>query len=137
MAEQLNLRVKTNILNIQVNDEGDCITLNLDDNKFIKRFIEFINFGREFPTNDIEDNETTYKKIYEYTEKLALMIDELFGNGATYKIFGAYEPTLDLIADFIEKLEPFISKASEIKVKEIEKQKNRFEDRSKKRESKR
>ncbi len=135
--EQLNLRVKSNRLVICVNDDGDTITLNLDDHRVLDKFKEFANFGKKHPFNKDEDEETAYEKISDYTKKLSGMIDDLFGDGATHKIFGVCEPTIDLIADFVYQLEPFVLKGVENKTESIRKQKDKYERRSNKREIKR
>ena len=131
MEKIRNLRVKRNNFSICVNDSGDCIDINLDDSRFIKKLEELADFGKNVP--EIEEGDTA--KIFEYTQKLSEMINDLFGPDSTFKIFGVYEPTLDLLAQFIDLLGPFITEASELKEASVKNTIKSLESRSKKRES--
>lgn len=132
--EKLNLRVKSNKISICVNDNGDTITFNPDDQSTIDKFKRLTDLREKKPFKDSDNDEVIYEKVVQYCEKLSRAIDDIFGDGAVQKIFGSHRPTIDLIADFICQLEPFISKTMENKVKSIEELHEKYQKRSNRRE---
>lgn len=127
------LRIDTGVKKIEVNDAGECITVNMADNAFFTRFRDFLNrleeeqldidrkvkeFSAKYPDSDKEDEENntnmlfdmmdTYKEVCDWT---CAELDKLFGAGCCRKVFPDLEsPGMDLIGDFLEAVTPILQK---------------------------
>lgn len=106
-----SIRVNSGIV-IEVNDKGDTITLNAEDQNFIDRFME-LNEKLESSVKKMRNPELQGKSdreqlhvLMDNTKEIMDEIDELFGENACKKIFGDIIPNPYLIADLFEQLTP-------------------------------
>lgn len=119
------IRVNTGVKRIEVNDNGDYITINLNDNDFMDRFFaayeNIQKMGDESTAKEAEirekhkDNEAgteLMKDIFalysEVGRKMKDEVENLFGAGTCKKVFGDITPTFDLYIDFFEQLTPYL-----------------------------
>ncbi len=122
------LRVDSGIKNIEVNDNGDYISIPISDTAFYERFGALIkNFEKkqaeiekevaalsekhkDKPENDtdmIVDNIQLYSELCQYT---CTELDKLFGEGCCRKVFvGIQNPGVELIGDFFEQITPLLN----------------------------
>lgn len=111
MEQNLSLRIDNGIRVINVNDNGDTITLKLGDSEFQKKGIEIYDtLIKELKNLEDITTETTEntQKIEEFRKHIVKSIDEWIGNDTCYKIFGDISPSLDLITILFDELMPFI-----------------------------
>lgn len=123
------LRVDGGIKNIEVNDNGDYISIPISDTTFYERFGEIMkNFERkeieynqkakelsekhkDKPSDDVDatiDGIQLYSRICKDT---CAELDNLFGEGCCQKVFvGIESPGIELIGDFFEQITPFLQK---------------------------
>lgn len=123
------IRVNTGVKRIEVNDNGDFITLSLSDNAFIKRFYDLYDNvqkkadGYAKKENEIrekhkgEENQSALLEealvLYSVAgEDMAAEVDKLFGEGTCKKVFGNISPSFDLFLDFFEQLTPYLQEFS-------------------------
>ncbi|MCI8714317.1 MAG: hypothetical protein HFF66_00780 [Oscillospiraceae bacterium] len=119
------IRVNTGIKRIEVNDNGDYITLSLDDNAFLERFFALYENSQKLAEEaagkenairqkyeDSGDQNTFLRETFSmYAEVSAAMmaeVDGLFGNGTCKKVFGGITPGFELYMDFFEQLRPYL-----------------------------
>lgn len=123
----LSLNVKQNIKRIKVNDAGEYISLNFDDQTLIPRLYGLIDyFGtvaqehqREADAlaNMPEENQgERNEKIaafaalqLESCEKLKAKVDEAFRDNVCQKVFGDIVPSVAAFADFFLQLGALVS----------------------------
>ena len=118
-------------LTINVNDQGDTITLIVDDQRFIDRFYGLIEtFDKS--VKQINSKSAGYKserdrlkQLMEETRKIMNNIDELFGQGACVKIFGDIVPSPVLLADFFDQMIPITKAYTNERQQVIERKYNR------------
>lgn len=102
-----SLRVMTG-LTIEVNDNGDTITANLEDANFMNNFYDLVTFLRN-PQVEINENQTkqdAVDAVIDYSRKCMEKIDKLFGEGSSKKIFGDIIPSPYCYASFMDQLIP-------------------------------
>ena len=124
------IRVNSGIV-VNVNDNGDTITINAEDQLFIEKFFSAIE---RFEKIQKEMSEPKWKEKSE-REQLSAMIDKtkeimedidgMFGTGACKKVFGDIIPSVYLIADFFDQLIPIASKYADERQKKIAEKYNR------------
>lgn len=122
------LRVDNGIKNIEVNDNGDYISIPISDAAFYERFgVLMKNFEKkqaeinkeaealsekhkEKPDNDTDaiiDSIQLYSELCRYT---CTELDNLFGEGCCQKVFvGVQNPSVELIGDFFEQITPLLN----------------------------
>lgn len=123
----LSLSVKQNIKRIKVNDAGEYISLNFDDQTLIPRLCSLIDyFGtvakehqREADAleNMPEENrEERNEKIaafaalqLESCKKLMAKVDDAFRDNVCQKVFGDIVPSVAVFADFFLQLGNLVS----------------------------
>lgn len=105
------IRVNSGIV-VEVNDNGDTITVNAEDQGFIDKFFG-LNENLEKITAEIQTEELKKKSereqlhyMIDKTKEIMEGIDQLFGEDACRKVFGEIIPNPYLIADFFEQLTP-------------------------------
>lgn len=102
------IRVSSNVKRIQVNENGDYITLNLGDVKEIERYQNVVSeLGKVI---DGLDEAASLEEKISACKSAAENIDTLFGKGSSMKIFGTDTPYPDMIGDFFHQLTPIIAK---------------------------
>lgn len=106
-----DIRVNRGI-EVNVNDAGDKIIINVEDQRFIDRFYGLIShlnkISDEAESESVKglEDRKQLQKIIGYTEELMRDIDELFGEGCCRKVFGDVVPSFYLIADFFDQMTP-------------------------------
>lgn len=141
-----SLRIDNGLKKIEVNDAGEYIEFSVTDNNFFKSFYDLIQwFEEQENRQEIKDMEEQRKKVVSedsndinYTalnnildirEKISKeaceKIDAIFGVDASRKIFGGIIPDMFLIADFFEKIAPFIEKYAKERNQTISKKYNK------------
>lgn len=123
------LRVDSGIKNIEVNDNGDYISIPISDTTFYERFGNILKYF-DSKQADIEqqakeladkhqgkaDNDTevivdTVKMYSELCKEVCSELDKLFGDGCCRKVFvGVESPSIELIGDFFEQITPLLQK---------------------------
>lgn len=109
-----SLRVKRGI-EIEVNDLGETINVDTENLNFQKTLNEFAELGESeigaLEGKKIETDAEALNATVAISEKLTAKFDEVFGEGATRKVFGVgVLPTPMAIIDFFDKLEPIVTK---------------------------
>ncbi|NBH15358.1 hypothetical protein D3Z36_14515 [Lachnospiraceae bacterium] len=141
-----SLRVDNGIRKIEVNDAGECIEFSVTNNDFFKAFSDMIQwFEAQDQRQDIKDMKEQGEKVvsedgeivnYEaldnviairekISKEVSEKIDAIFGVEASRKIFGGIVPSMYEIADFFEKITPFIEKYTKERNQTISKKYNK------------
>lgn len=122
------LRVDSGIKNIEVNDNGDYISIPISDAAFYERFGALMkNFEqkqteieqkeaalsekhKDKPSDDVDaivDSIQLYAELCRYT---CVELDKLFGDGCCKKVFvGIQNPSIELIGDFFDQITPLLN----------------------------
>jgi len=122
------LRVNSGIRIIEVNDNGDCISIPFSDTSFYEQFGAVMkNFEqkqaeieqkakklsekhKDKPKDDVDmivDTMQLYSELCQYT---CAELDRLFGEGCCKKVFvGIKNPGIELIGDFFEQITPLLN----------------------------
>lgn len=117
-------RINTGAVKIEVNDEGEFITLPFGDQQFPSKFFALIE--------DFEARQEDYKKRAEEIDNSELPemakakagtkfnleiheyfkseVDRIFGEDTCRKVFGNIVPGIELYADFFDQLKPYFEK---------------------------
>lgn len=116
------IRVSTSIKKIEVNDNGDYITLNFSDNSLPDRFYTMLdNIKRrgddvQGQANELEEKYSNDKTALErnqaalyrqFHEDIMAEVDALFGADTCRKVFGDIVPGIELFDDLFTQLMPF------------------------------
>ena len=115
----------SNGITIEVNDNGDTIIMNADDQNFVEKFYGLIDkadaISKKLKTEDVQklSEHKQLKVAIEATRELMQDIDELFGPDSCKKIFGDIVPHPYLIADFFEQLKPIVKKHVDARQRKI------------------
>lgn len=126
--ENVQIRVEKGI-KINVNDAGDYIVANVNDNAFVEKFYNMIekieNVSKEMKKiqidpEDVEAGRDYVKIVEENTRVITDEIDKLFGENSCAKVFGqGVSPTGYAIADFFDQLIPIFEKYADERQKKI------------------
>lgn len=118
------IRVNSGIV-VNVNDNGDTITINVEDQGFIDKLFGFYN-KIDSVANDMNTPEMKEKSereqlkiVIEKTKEIMRDIDDMFGLDACEKIFGDIIPSPYLIADFLDQLMPIAKQYMDERQKKI------------------
>lgn len=111
-------RKQENLIKIEVNDEGDFITINLSDTDFPLRFHlmhdSILEKMKELETQkeNIEKMEIREQLRHrsDLQKRIAADVDMLFGENTCRKVFGDITPDIYSIMEFFEEVVPIISK---------------------------
>lgn len=118
------IRVNSGIV-IEVNDNGDTITVNAEDQGFIDKFFELNelleNLTKKFKTVDMKEKSEReqLRVLTDTTKEIMAGIDSLFGENACKKVFGDIVPNPYLIAEFFEQLTPIAKQYMDARQKKI------------------
>ena len=118
------IRVKSGIV-VNVNDDGDTITINVEDQSFIDKLFGFYDridsVANEIDTPEMkEKNEREQLEIViEKTREIMRDIDGMFGADSCKKVFGDIIPSPYLIADFLDQLVPSANQYMDERQKKI------------------
>lgn len=116
------IRVNTGEKKIEVNDNGDFITLNFGDHDFPNRFFAMLDRVQKL-AEEAGPQETAIRETFESgsmelareltkldcTVHRAIMeeVDGLFGADTCRKVFGDIVPGVELFDDFFQQLLPY------------------------------
>ncbi|MCI8810387.1 MAG: hypothetical protein HFF84_09735 [Oscillibacter sp.] len=132
------IRINNGAKKIEVNDSGDYIILNLNDNDFLNRFYSMYENVQKTADEmaaketaiqekqkDKEDNaellKETFRLYTEFGKDMMSEVDGLFGDGTCKKVFGDIAPTIDLYIDFFEQLVPYLNDFAKEKMQRMSK----------------
>lgn len=113
------IRVKSNVIKIEVNDLGDTISLRKDA-EFVDALVRFNDgyqrmakaFQQEYSSIDKSDIKKINDLVYAFSKQLHDDFDDLFGEDSCKKVFGEgikdVLPSADAVADFFTQLAPYI-----------------------------
>lgn len=123
------IRVNRGIV-VEVNDEGETIRINAEDQMFVNRFYDLIE-RLEKTQKDMEEHKDKEEReqlsiMIEKTRDIMDEIDGMFGAGACAKVFGDIVPSVYLIADFFDQLIPIVTAYADDRQKQIESKYNRY-----------
>lgn len=122
------IRVNASIRKIEVNDNGDYITLNFSDQSFPQRFFamtDLLQAKADEAKKRAEEIESSYppdsldrvraglaleKEVYDV---MVEEIDSLFGPDTCRKVFGDIVPGIELFEDFFNQLIPYFQEYSQ------------------------
>lgn len=138
------LRVDSGIKKIEVNDNGDYISIPISDTSFYERFgalmksfeqkqTEFEQKSaalsekhkdkEEFDADAIIDTAGFYAEVCRYT---CSELDKLFGEGCCKKVFvGIENPSEELIGDFFDQIAPLLNQYAKERNQKIDLMYNR------------
>lgn len=107
-----SIRIKTGI-DIEVNDKGETINIDIKNVNFVNRFNELGNkLGKISESIDTSAELSENEQLAIITEKMTDVcnaIDEMFNDRACAKVFGEdVIPTPDAVIELMEALKPFI-----------------------------
>lgn len=130
------IRVNNGAKKIEVNDNGDYITLDFGDNSFPDRFFALIDNVEKRSADAIpeaqkiaEENEegseafmrataALWRKVH---EEIMEEVDAFFGPGTCKKVFGDIVPGVELYDDFFQQLMPYFEEFSRERAAKLEK----------------
>lgn len=138
MVRVNEIRVNSGIT-IKVNDNGDTITVNADNQCFVENFYGLYerleNLEKETKSDAVKnqgDRERLQFMIGKTKEIMADM-DSLFGENACRKIFGDIVPNTFLLVDFFDQLSPVVEKYADERRRKIDAKYNKRRKGSRKR----
>lgn len=132
-----SIRVDTGIKKIEVNDEGETISLNFADQSFPVRYFAMVDeFQKQQEVFQKEEDELVKEceenqlSEYEKLRKVAVFnlkvheffkerIEALFGADVCRKVFGDIVPSVDMYMDFISQLAPYFEKYGKERQKKL------------------
>lgn len=141
-----SLRIDNGIKKIEVNDAGEYIEFSIVNNDFFRAFSDLLQwFDGQKNRKDIKDmkkqqedvvsengdkiNYEVLNNVLEIREKISReaceKIDTIFGVNSSKKIFGGIVPDMFSIAEFFEKIAPFIEKYTKERNQTINKKYNK------------
>jgi hypothetical protein len=119
-----SIRVNSGVLKVEVNDNGDTISLRKDMN-FINNIMSFADglgvlqseFQKQASRIAPDDTDAKLELLYAMHKELHDALENLFGAGTCRKVFGDGEvdviPTMDAVVDFCEQIAPFIQQIAQ------------------------
>ena len=109
------IRVNRGIV-VNVNDDGDTIVINTEDQRFMDNFLllteklDKISKEANAPELESKSEREQLQYLMEKTKIIMADIDGLFGKDACKKVFGDIIPSPYLIADFFDQMIPIAEK---------------------------
>lgn len=99
---------------VEVNDNGDTITIPVDDMQFMDRYYgmidEFEDIGSRLSAVKTDDTKEQLSAIIEECKRMTEEIDNVFGAGCSKKVFGDVVPNPYMVIDFFKQLQPIIGR---------------------------
>ncbi|MDE7242776.1 MAG: hypothetical protein K2O18_02195 [Oscillospiraceae bacterium] len=130
------IRVAAAVKNIEVNDNGDFITLNFSDNSLPDRFFHMLErvqnraesvrpkereIREQFDENDEERVKALAALYRELHEGIMQEVDALLGPDTCKKVFGNIVPGIELFDDFFCQLIPYFEEYSRDRAQKLSK----------------
>lgn len=136
-----SIRVRRPGKKVEVSDSGEYITLDLYDIGFMGCVLELI---KEFEDGakslsaqaeaasreSVDEIRELARKSDEECRKLAAKIDEVFGDGASRKIFGEKVPGIYELADFFGQIGELIKKYGDERVEKYKEKYSKHDERA-------
>ena len=118
MSNSETLILTSNKKIIKVNNKGDEIVLDLDDMSIRGKLEEFFKTIDEYiiKINSSKDDHESYNYSLEMSKKIVNLIDDIFGDNASIKLFSNSSPTIDLIYEFGIKFQNLFPKFIKSKI---------------------
>lgn len=115
------VRIDNGIREIEVNGNGDCIYIPINDNTFFERVRSFLDWAeREKAALEVklksrteadDETENIIDMQNELSRDMCEELDKLFGEGCCSKVFmGVKNPDIVLVLDFLGQLMPILRK---------------------------
>ncbi|MCM1112869.1 MAG: hypothetical protein NC399_06400 [Muribaculum sp.] len=111
---------------VKVNEQGDTITLNVEDQQFSERFyslLERLSAAEDYLKSPEVKEMTEHEQLKEsirLTREIMGEMDVIFGEKSCKKVFGDIVPNMYLIADFFRQIDPIAEKYMGERRREIE-----------------
>ena len=126
MAEKISLRVPVDSVEVEVNDNGDVILLNVGDERFMQKLYDFsMNVSeraRELSETPTEDIKQAIELDIEFHTWLKEQFDELFGDKSYEKVFGKdIVVGSEFVLEFLDNILPVIQKYTDKRVAKFNK----------------
>lgn len=136
MASEVTLNVSKNVKRIKVNEAGEYIVMNLDDQTFIPRLIdlmkgfetaadEYMKKSAEIDSLPEETQQERMAKVavsaafnLEVCSMLKQKVDAAFQDEVCRKVFGDITPSVSAFAEFFEQLGALLKQFSAEKAEE-------------------
>lgn len=130
------IRVNTGAKRIEVNDDGDYITLNFADQSFPGRFFAMIDrvtdiakeaepkekeLRETYPAGSVELARAVSSFNMEFHTAVSKEIDGFFGADTCKRVFGDIVPGIDLIDDFFQQLMPYFQEFGKERAQKLSK----------------
>lgn len=132
------IRVNTGVKRIEVNDDGDFITLSLHDNAFLEKFFSLYENLQKMADESTRKEADIRERYKDSTEQNGLLqetfalystagatlteeVDKLFGEGTCRKVFGDITPSFELFIEFFEQLTPYLQEFAREKAQRMSK----------------
>lgn len=119
------IKVSSGIV-VKVNETGDTITVNVEDQSFIEKFyglIDRLNAATEaMKSEEVKElgEQGQLQRMIAETKGIMADIDLLFGTDCCRKVFGDIVPSPYLMADFFDQLTPIAEQYINERKKKIE-----------------
>lgn len=128
MSDALEIRIGRSAKRIKVNDAGEYITLDFDDQGFLPRFFGLVETVQKTvaaaaekeaelnATPEISDQNLYAKAMakaqlnLEICKEIGAQIDAVFGDEVCRKVFGDIVPSVDHYVEFFAQLKTLIAK---------------------------
>ena len=130
------IRINNGEKRIEVNDKGEYITLNFNDQSLLSRFVhlkenfealgtraetEIQRIAEEYP----DGSDARMKAEAEYNEKIHSKImsgvDSVLGKDACRKIFGDILPSFEMYDELFDQLMPYFQKYAQERAEKMQK----------------
>ena len=97
---------------IEVNDDGDCITIPVGDDSFLRGFYEALDDIQKAAASvkiDGDDILVAMDTVIDFDRQTSEKVDGLFGEGTCRKVFGdGVLPGLEMILEFFAAVVPYL-----------------------------
>lgn len=121
------IRIQRNVKRIEVNDEGEYITLDFNDQSLPYRFVQTMKDiyakHQEFEKN-ISGGDNLYSVIeieYEINLYFKEKIDMLLGENTCRKIYGDILPSIEMHMELLNQLAPYFEEYAETRREKMKK----------------
>lgn len=117
------IRVGSAVKRIEVNDAGDYIEINFDDQSFLTRLYDMLDRvdsrmkelaveEQKIRDEHAGDEAGATRALVHFNEDslryLASEFDDVFGEGTCRKVFGDIVPSVLMFYDFMSQLQPYL-----------------------------
>lgn len=119
-----SIRIDRGTKTIEVNDQGETITLAVAEARFARDFYALVRMIEEESkkiTEVYNNPMEVIDNVIDLEEKAKEGIDALIGEGTCRKVFGDGLPALDMIIEFFSQILPFVEEGAQKKVERMSK----------------